>query len=114
MDAVQLLNSTAVSVNLTETETPIIIGEGSGSQITLVLDDGVMIGGTGGGGSSNYRFIQSSAQPTWVIPHNLGRRPAVTILDSDGRQIVAEVVHLDTSTVSINFSVPVLGSAELN
>ena len=63
---------------------------------------------------SYLRWVAPSALSIWLIPHGMGRRPAVSTLDDDGNQIFGEVQHLDANTVSITFSSPVLGSAELN
>lgn len=73
----------------------------------------IPVTGTGGSGPANYTHIQPSAQATWMIPHNLGRRPAVTVLDSEGRVVIADVQHLSDDVVSITFSVPMVGTAEL-
>lgn len=70
----------------------------------------VPVSGMGGG---NYTHNQASAQTVWTIPHSLGRRPAVSILDSEGRVVHADVQHLSDDVVSITFSVPMLGTAEL-
>jgi hypothetical protein len=47
------------------------------------------------------------------VGHDLGRYPAVTILDQDGNQVFAEVQHLSTAVVSIGFAAAVSGMALL-
>lgn len=61
-----------------------------------------------------FTWIAPSAQPVWMIPHNLGRYPVVSIRDSAGDVIVADVQHLDANVLTITFSQPTLGSADLS
>lgn len=60
-----------------------------------------------------FAFNQISAQPTWIIPHNLGRFPSVQIIDLSGNVVEGDVKHLDANVVQIDFSVAVAGSAYL-
>ncbi len=70
--------------------------------------------GGGGGGTGGYlEWPQVSAQPTWVIPHNLGKFPDVTVIDLDGEELWATVVHLSNNVVQIEFSQPTVGKAIL-
>lgn len=70
-------------------------------------------GGGGGGGSVNLTWTPPSAQSTWLIPHNLGFKPQVTILDPQGNVVYGNVQYLDLNTVSISFTLPFYGSAQL-
>lgn len=70
----------------------------------------VFIGGQGSGGIT---WDAPSAQAVWMIPHNLGRHPIVSIRDSSGAVVLADVQHLDPNVLTITFSQPVLGSADL-
>lgn len=67
----------------------------------------------GAGGGSGISWQAPSAQSVWMIPHNLGRHPVVSIRDSTGAVIAADVQHLDVNVLTITFSQPVLGSADL-
>lgn len=60
-----------------------------------------------------FALNQISAQPTWIIPHNLGRFPSVQIIDLSGNVVEGDVKHLDANVVQIDFSVAVAGSAYL-
>lgn len=68
-----------------------------------------------GGGSSGIAFThtQVSASTLWTINHNLGFRPAVSILDSGGNEIEANVVHTGPDQLFIHFAIPVAGMARL-
>jgi hypothetical protein len=61
-----------------------------------------------------FTWTAPSAQLVWMIPHNLGRYPVVSIRDSVGDVIVADVQHLDENVLTITFSQPTLGSADLS
>lgn len=60
-------------------------------------------GDSGTGGDSHFRFVQSIAASVWTIPHNLGKHPSTTVVDSAGTVVEGEVQHLDQSTVRISF-----------
>ena len=59
-------------------------------------------------------FDQASPASTWNIAHNLGRFPAVTVVDSSGREVDGEVLYTDANNVVLNFSAPFSGTAYLN
>ena len=59
---------------------------------------------------------QSESALAWTIEHNLSRVPAVTVLDSVGRQLIATVDHNDAvapTVTTIRFSIPYSGIARL-
>ncbi len=60
-----------------------------------------------------YVHTQASASAAWVINHNLGLRPAVSILDTGGNEIGAEVIHTSMNQLVIRFAIPVAGLARL-
>jgi len=69
-----------------------------------------------GSGSSSgvaYTHLQTVAAALWTINHNLGMRPAVTILDSGGNEVEADVVHTSPNQLVIRFAIPVAGLARL-
>lgn len=45
----------------------------------------------------------------WVANHNLGRVPEVSIIDSTGQVLSADVVHPSLNTTIINFGAPLSG-----
>lgn len=59
--------------------------------------------GPAGAEGGHYRHTQSVAATVWIIEHNLGYRPAVTITDSAGTLNVGDVRHLDANTVRAEF-----------
>jgi len=67
----------------------------------------------GSGGSSSFLFTQSVPQSTWTVVHNLNRLPSVTIVDSTGREILADVHYDSNNQVTISMSAPIGGTAYL-
>jgi hypothetical protein len=68
----------------------------------------------GGGGDLHYVHTQGVASATWTVSHGLGKYPSVTVLDSLGDQLEAEVDYTSTTALTIHFAGPTSGSAILN
>lgn len=68
------------------------------------------------GASSGMQFIftQHVAAEVWVIEHNLGRYPVITIIDSGGEETSGEVTYVDLNHVTVEFSAPFSGIAVCN
>jgi len=62
----------------------------------------------------NYVHDQASPSTTWTINHNLSKYPSVSIVDSAGTLIIAEVEYTSTSQVVITFDSSTSGKAYLN
>lgn len=58
--------------------------------------------------------LQTSASSVWTINHNLGLRPSVSVQDSAGYEIDADVGHPSTNQTVINFVTSMAGTARLN
>lgn len=63
--------------------------------------------------TNRYIHEQQSVSAEWVITHELGGRPSVTIVDSGGTTVFGEVVYNSDSQVTVYFSSPFSGSAYL-
>jgi hypothetical protein len=65
------------------------------------------------GVSSNASFshTQSAASDTWTVNHNLGFRPAASILSVGGKEMWAEVIHTSNNQFLAYFDAPVAGVA---
>lgn len=70
-------------------------------------------GPTGPAGAAvRYEHTQASASTLWVVAHNLGYRPSVTVLTVGGIEIFgAEVQHLSANTLNLSFDVAFSGTA---
>lgn len=62
----------------------------------------------------NYEHVQATPSSVWNIPHNLGKRPAVSVLDSAGTEVTGQVDYIDINNVTITFQAAFSGSAILN
>jgi hypothetical protein len=68
--------------------------------------------GPGGSGAA-YIHNQPSAAATWSIPHNLGFKPSVELLNTGSQEIEADVVHISTNVCMVYFTTPTAGFARL-
>lgn len=58
-----------------------------------------------------YTFFSPAGN--WLINHNLGRYPQVTILDDGGEEVDSDITHNNTNQLIIVFSQPLQGKAVL-
>ncbi len=63
---------------------------------------------------SRYEHVQSAASSTWLINHNLGRRPQVEVFSPGWVQVEADVVNLNDNQTQVNFNTPQTGQAILS
>ena len=61
-----------------------------------------------------YIHEQGVASATWTINHNLNKFPAVSVVDSAGNEIVAEVSYPDKNTCIVTMVGASKGKAYLN
>ena len=54
------------------------------------------------------------ASDKWVITHNLGRYPSVTVVDNDNKVVVGDIKYDNTNIVTITFDAAFTGCAFLN
>lgn len=64
----------------------------------------------GGQGVLHYQNVPASV---WTLNHNLGLRPAVTVLDTGGNEVDAEIAHTHANQLVIRFARPLAGLARL-
>lgn len=70
--------------------------------------------GPPGTGDLFYEHTQSSTSDTWVIVHNLAKRPSVTVVDSAETIIVGEVQYDSMNQITLRFTTPITGKAYIN
>lgn len=63
---------------------------------------------------TTYVHEQGTASATWTINHNLHKFPSVSIVDSSGNEIVAEVSYIDQDTCVVTMKGASKGKAYLN
>jgi hypothetical protein len=59
-------------------------------------------------------FVQSSPSAIWVIVHNMGGHPTVTVVDSGGTLQLGGVTYDSDAQVTVTFSAPFSGKAYLS
>ena len=64
--------------------------------------------------ATHYTHIQGVASDTWVINHNLNKKPSITIVDSSGNVVEGAEKYIDENTVEIYFNGAFKGEAYLN
>ncbi len=50
-----------------------------------------------------YIHTQSIASATWIVNHNLGRSPAVRVIDTAGRTMDAEIEDINVNSLKVMF-----------
>lgn len=61
-----------------------------------------------------YVHIQSTPADVWVIVHNLGFQPNVTVLDSAGTQVEGDIEYNSTNQLTMSFIGSFSGTAYLS
>jgi hypothetical protein len=67
-----------------------------------------------GGATSAYVHHQGPVAASWIVVHNLGYFPNVTVIDSGGATCEGDVGHIDVTTLTIQFSAGFSGTAYLS
>jgi len=101
----QLFANTPVYVCLSGGENP----KSGSSQIELYylyrIIDAAGTGGTGGGGAAIDQVVQSFInQSEMTIVHNLHKYPSVVVVDTTGRELIAEITHESTDQMIIRLN----------
>jgi hypothetical protein len=65
-------------------------------------------------GDKKYSHEQSSAAATWTIDHNLGKKPAVSVVDSLDNVVICEVEYTSLNQVVLRFDSTYSGKAYFN
>lgn len=61
-----------------------------------------------------YVHVQNEASDIWIVDHQMGRYPSVTVVDSAGTMVFGEVVYDNENQVTITFTAAFSGKAYLN
>lgn len=62
----------------------------------------------------NYVHNQQVPLDTWTVVHNLGKYPAITVVDSAQEVVVGEAKYIDENTVELKFGGSFSGKAYFN
>lgn len=72
-------------------------------------------GPAGANGTGDLHFEQDFLTTTTVdVHHNLGKRPAVTVIDSAGDECIGDIDHLSNNELMITFSAAFSGKVICN
>ena len=71
-------------------------------------------GPPGAPGGANYVHNQSILADTWIVTHNLGRNPSITVVDSGDSVILPNIHYDNTNQVTLTFSAPTSGKVYVN
>jgi len=74
----------------------------------------VSITGLKGGGDKNYVHLQSVPSAVWNVSHNLGKRPAVVVVDSADEAVYGEIQYIDDNNITLTFVGAFSGKAYFN
>lgn len=61
-----------------------------------------------------YVHEQIKASKTWVIVHNLGKHPSVSVVDSSGKLVIGQLKYINENNVTLEFISEFSGQAYLN
>lgn len=64
--------------------------------------------------NKSFIHIQGEASDVWMIEHNMGRYPSVTVVDSAGSAVFGDVTYTNENQLTVTFSVAFSGKAFLN
>lgn len=56
------------------------------------------------GATLDFEHVQSDASTEWIVNHNLGVEPLVTVLTPGGVEMEANIVHVSVNQVRIYFA----------
>jgi len=97
-----------------------------GSTVPVVVNDVVLIttpSGTQDFGTTStalepqalaYEHTQGVVSSSWVITHNLGFKPNVTVVDSAGTIYEGEITYTNSNSLTVSFSQAFSGTAYLS
>jgi hypothetical protein len=72
------------------------------------------LNGQGGSTNNSFRYSSDTKKLVWEIEHNLQKYPSVVVTDTAGTTYEGNVRYIDDNKLTITFSVPFKGYADLN
>lgn len=86
------------------------IGGNDGDVVTKNNGQAEWLQPTGGGSGAVHTRLFSSPLTLWAVFHGLGYKPVVSIFDSAGNEVGAEVRHISLNEFYVNFNAVSTGS----
>jgi len=110
---VDITNGQQQNVTITLPDTQRVSTVSQPTQTVTVLDKYSIVG-LGTSADKNYVHIQSSPSASWVVTHNLNKRPSVVVVDSADSVVVGEVEYNSDNQVTLTFAGAFSGKAYFN
>lgn len=82
--------------------------------LDTVFKKSVNIEGSISIGDKNYVHSQETAATEWEVTHDLGKQPAVTVIDSAGTEVVGEIEYIGNNKCILRFEGAFSGKAIFN
>lgn len=70
--------------------------------------------GVNAGSDKTYIHLQNTPASTWLITHNLNKRPSVAVVDSAEEIVYGEVEYVNDNQVTLTFAGAFSGKAYFN
>jgi len=80
---------------------------------TVVVDDG-RLNAVESGSLNFYVHTQASPADVWVVNHNLGFKPSVTVVNNSGEVLIGEVQFTAEQQITVRFTAPFSGKVYLS
>ena len=81
---------------------------------TISVLDKYSIVGLGTSSDKNYVHFQTIPASSWIVTHNLNKRPAAVVVDSSDEVVFGEVTYNSDNQVTLTFSGAFSGKAYFN
>ena len=102
----EILDLTSItSDDITEGTTNLFLSIEERTAIANIADGGV---------DRHYTHAQDIETAVWSINHNLGKYPAVHVVDSAGTVVIAEIDQIDTNNLTVTFAYATTGKVYCN
>jgi hypothetical protein len=62
----------------------------------------------------SYEHDQGAASNSWIVTHNLGFKPNVTVIDSAGNIVEGEITYTNSNSLTVSFASAFSGKAYLS
>lgn len=112
MSSTTLAHSRALTTTITHVDTGRTLVLTPEPSRTIISPRGVQ--GPAGPAGASYEHVQSTPASTWIVNHNLGFHPSVSVRSTGGLELVAEVAHLSVNQAEIRLLTPFTGTARFN
>jgi hypothetical protein len=101
---------------------------GDGLMVTPISPGVIRVDGAGGVGPAGpsgptgppgaagtlYTHVQSGLSSSWLVVHNLGSFPSVTVVDTGGTEVIPNLHYDNSNQITLTFAAPTSGTAYLN